>query len=130
MRYREENLETLKTKKSRYFKETYDPKKAAIERKARMAYHVEYCQSPDYKAWKAEYDKGYRAKKEYGEFWECFLLSLEIRNETLERMSDYEIRLGKGTLGRTQKSKRDHARTQRSKLEIGPLGDIKRGQRR
>lgn len=105
--YRLKNKEKLKVKKSDYFKKTYDPDKARIERKKRMPAHVEYCRRPEYRLWKKEYDKTHRAKKNYGEFWEAFLLTMDIREECLSRQSDYEIRLSNGTLSKNQRRKRD-----------------------
>ena len=55
--YRKKNLAMLKAKKRAYFKRTYDPVKAAIGRKARMARHVAYCRRPEYREWKRAYDK-------------------------------------------------------------------------
>ena len=128
--YRRKNRAALKAKKAAYFQRTYDPAKAAIQRKGRMAYHVEYCRRPEYRAWKREYDRQYRAKRDYGEFWECFLLTQDIRDECLSRQSDYAIRLGKGTYGKSQKRKRDYARTVCKEPEVGPLGNLERHQRR
>jgi hypothetical protein len=39
----------LKAKKRAYFERTYDPRKAAVERKKRMHLHVAYCREPRYK---------------------------------------------------------------------------------
>ncbi len=50
--YRAKNRAMLKVKKAAYFQRTYDPAKAAVERKKRMPRHVEYCRQPRYKAWK------------------------------------------------------------------------------
>ena len=72
--YRAKNLERKKKQAHEYFKRTYDPQKAAIERKKRMPKHVEYCRQPAYKAKKKEYDKRYNAVRSYGEYWECFRL--------------------------------------------------------
>lgn len=77
-KYRGKNKELLKVKKHEYFIRTYDPVKAAIERKARYQSHLEYLRTPEYRAWKAEYDKRYLAKKKYGEFWESALLINKI----------------------------------------------------
>lgn len=128
--YRAKNREELKKKKHERFKRDYDPAAAAVKRKARAPYHVEYCRQPEYVAWKQTYDRQYRAKKDYGEFFECALLAQDIRSEALTRMTDYEIRIGKDAVAKSQRRKRQFARSNRAKSEIGPLGDIKRGQRR
>jgi hypothetical protein len=100
-------------------------------RKENMHRHIEYCKNPKYVEYKREYDRKYRAKEDYGELWECFILMLELRRECLKRMPDYDIRLSKGTLGKSQKRKREYERRVNCrKPEIGPLGDIKTGQRR
>ncbi|MEW8193285.1 MAG: hypothetical protein AB2793_06225 [Candidatus Thiodiazotropha sp.] len=105
--YRHINRELLKTKKAEYFRRTYDPEKARVDRKKRAAAHAEYCRRPEYRAWKKSYDRQYRAKKRYGEFWECFLLTLDIRDECLHQASDYEIRKANDTLTKVQRRKRD-----------------------
>lgn len=96
----------LKAKKAAYFQRTYDPEKARVERKKRSKAHAEYCRRPEYRAWKQQYGRRYRAKKFYGEFWECFLLAQDIREECLERSSDYEIRKAKHTLNKALERKR------------------------
>lgn len=123
-RYRANNRALLKTKKAAHFQRTYDPVLAAVQRKARMPQHVEYCRRPAYRKWKQQYDRQYRAKKRYGAFWECFLLAMDIRDEVLSRQSDYEIRLEKGTFGKSQQRKRDDNRTHREELEVGPVGNL------
>ena len=120
--YRANNLEMIKRKKSDYFQKTYDPEKAAIERKKNMSRHVEYCRQPEYKAWKKEYDKKYKAKKNYGEFWECFLLTNEITDECLSRESAYDIKYNNGLLCKTQRRKR-HEQTKRNQLEKCTMGN-------
>lgn len=128
--YRESNLELLKEKKQDWHKRTYDPEKAAVYRKANMQRHVEYCRRPEYAAWKKEYDRKYRAKVKYGEYWECFMLTQDIREEALTLMSDYEIRLSKGTLNKALKRKRDYERLNSGKPEISPLGNFELSQGR
>lgn len=112
--YREKNSEALKVGKAAWFKATYDPKKAAIERKKRMPKHVEYCQRPEYKEYKQNYDREYRAKKEYGEFWQCFLLLLSIETEVAERATPLEIASQNGTLNKRQTRKREYERAHRN----------------
>jgi hypothetical protein len=119
----------LRAKKAEYHKRTYDPAKAAVERKKRMPKHIEYCQSQKYREWKREYDRQYLAKKDYGEFWECHLLALDIREEVLRQSSDYDIRLEKGGIAKTQQRRRDYEQFRRSdtdgqELEVGPLGNL------
>lgn len=121
---RAELADQLRVAKREYHKRTYDPIKAATARKARMPYHVEYCRRPEYRAWKRDYDRQYRAKQDYGPFWESFILMMDIRSECLRQMTDYEIRIAKGTFGKSQQRKRDYERSLREEPKIGPLGDL------
>jgi len=125
-KYRRRNLAKITARKAEYHRNNYDPEKARIQRKKRMPKHLEYCRTPSYRAWKKEYDRVYRAKKLYGEFWESHILTLDIRDAALARMSDYEIRLEKGTLSKTTKRKREYERTKRKELEAGALGNLER----
>ena len=127
--YRAKNRAMLKAKKATYHKRTYDPAKAAEARKKRMPWHAEYCRRPEYRKWKKQYDRKYRAKKDYGEFWECHVLALEVREAALAQQSDYEIRLSKGRVALTTQRKRDYDRLNREEPEIGALGNAEQGKR-
>lgn len=89
--YRKKNREALRKKKHDYFKRTYDPAKAAVKRKQRMPYHVEYCRQPKYKAYKRNYDTEYMAK-EYGEFGEAHKALVELLHEINRQQPDREER--------------------------------------
>lgn len=128
--YRARDPEGRKALKAAYYQRTKDPVKEASKRKERMPLHVEYCRRPEYRAWKKSYDRKHRATKQYGEFADCFLLVMDIRDECLSRMTDYEIRVEKGTINKALKRKRDDLRTYSNSPEIGPLGNLERGQRR
>ena len=108
--YRIKNRAKIKARKAAYFQKTYDPIKAAIDRKKRMPKHIEYCRQPKYKAWKKEYDRIYRAKKHYGEFWEAAIILNEIQqnvdnreakkmnkiyNKSKKRKRAYEVKCNK-----------------------------------
>jgi hypothetical protein len=108
MAYRAKNRAMLKAKKRAYFQRTYDPVKAARERKKRMHLHVEYCRQPRYKAWKRKYDLKYRAS-EYGPFAEAYVLAINLNREIKARMSNYEIRLQNETLNKRQARARSAA---------------------
>lgn len=108
--YRRSHSEMLKAKKAKYHRDTYDPLKAAQQRKARMPQHVEYCRQPEYKKWKAQYDRRYRAKKEFGPFAEASLVLNELQAEILSRASRYEIDLASGTLNKKLQRRRDYER--------------------
>jgi hypothetical protein len=108
--YRAKNLERLKAEKRAYFQRTYDPVKAARQRKKRMHLHIEYCRQPRYKAWKREYDKNYRAK-EYGPFADAYMLAIDLNREIKSRASNYEIRLQNQTLNKRLARTRSAAET-------------------
>jgi hypothetical protein len=105
-RYRKDKSGEIKAKKQEYFKRTYDPVKAAEERKKRMPKHVEYCRRPDYRMWKREYDKRYRANKFFGDYAEAALLLQDIEREISQQASRYEIYRVNGTLNKAQTRKR------------------------
>lgn len=119
---RSELADVIRAKKAEYHRRTYDPIVAAVKRKSRMPSHVEYCRRPEYREWKRGYDQKYRAALEYGEFADCFILMIDIRAEALAQMTDYEIRMSNGTLGKNQKRRRDYERLNSNKPEIGALG--------
>lgn len=91
-KYRKKNAAHLKAIKAAYFRATYDPKEAAIKRKERMPYHVEYCRQKKYKVYKKVYDRKRRAEK-YGPFAEAYevlkLLQAEIRRQMPDRFERY-----------------------------------------
>jgi len=118
-----ELADRIKAEKAEFHRRTYDPERAAIERKRRMPKHVEYCRRPEYRAKKAEYDREYRAKMEFGEFWEAAILALDIRRTCLELSDDTEIRRQNGTLNKHQNRRRNYDRTHSNKPEIGALGN-------
>jgi CRISPR/Cas system CSM-associated protein Csm2 small subunit len=109
--YREKNLARIKTGKHEWFQRTYDPVKAAVERKKKMPQHVEYCRQPEYKKKKQVYDAQHRAKKQFGEFYESFLILQQIDQEVASRASKYEIGLENGTINKAQTRRRNYERT-------------------
>lgn len=108
--YRVKNREKLKKKKHEYFKQSYDSKKAAIERKKNMARHVEYCRSPKYKLYKKTFDRQFRAKKYHGDFWESLLILQDLEKEIDNRMSKIDIRTLNGTLNKHQQRRQEYDR--------------------
>lgn len=100
--YRARNLRRIKRRKRDYFQKTYDPKKAAIERKKNMPRHVEYCRRPEYRKKKKRYDCHRRAHLKYGDYADCFHLLQRLDGEVSKRSTDYEIRLQQGTLNKKQ----------------------------
>ncbi len=115
-RYREANLAEIKAKKAARFRATYDPEKAAIERNARMPWHVEYCRRPEYKQWKKQYDFDYRAR-EFGEFSEAYKFLIQIENEIDNRASRYDVAVAKGTLNKALQRKRFYVNLKRNRTE-------------
>lgn len=105
--YRAKNLAMLKAKKAAYHKRSYDPAKAAVARKKRMPWHLQYCRRPEYKRWKQGYDRKYRSKRFYGPFAEAAMLAVDLNREVKSRSSDYEIRKANGTLNKTQSRRRE-----------------------
>lgn len=113
-RLRRERLgEKIKAQKRAHFKATYDPVAAAEYRKKRMPIHVEYCRRPEYRAWKSEYDKEYRAKRDFGEFWESAVLLSSIETEIAKKASRYEIMMTNGTINKAQRRRREYERSDR-----------------
>lgn len=123
LEYRRKNLESIKAKKREHFKRTYDPVKAAIERKKTMARHVAYCRRPEYRAYKQNYDSQYRADKLYGPYADSFLLLQKIENEVSSRITNYEVRQINGTLNKTLQRKRAYARLVGNQFKDGPVGN-------
>lgn len=117
-----ELADVIKAQKAASYRKNKDRVKEAEVRKRRMPKHVEYCRRPEYVAWKREYDKVFRAKKEHGEFWEAAILALEIRRTCLELSDDTEIRRQKNTLNKHQQRRRDYDRLDSNRPEIGSLG--------
>jgi hypothetical protein len=103
--YRQKNIGRITVRKAEYHKRTYDPVKAAIERKKRAAFHVEYCRRPSYKLWKREYDRR-RRDGEYGTFAEAFRLTVELNREIKERATNEQIRIANGTWSKPQHRRR------------------------
>jgi hypothetical protein len=85
---------TLKARRAAYFRLTYDPVKAAKERKKRMPRHIEYCRQPWYKKWKSEYDARYRAK-EFGAFADAYRLTIELNKEIKRRTTNEDLEASK-----------------------------------
>ncbi len=104
--YCKRNPTMLKAKKAAYFRRTYDPVKAAKERKKRMPRHVAYCRRPEYKRWKSAYDLRYRARQ-FGEFAEVYLLLGDVTREVNSRISDYDTRDLNDTINKSQRRRRE-----------------------
>lgn len=130
--YRAKNLARIKADKAAYYAANHDRDKEREYRQRTMARHVEYCRSPEYRAYKHVYDVTRGAKERYGEFWECFLLSQQIHEAAVEKAGGkYELLLAKGYFDRsTTKRRREYERLDREEPEDSPLGDLERRERR
>lgn len=104
--YRARDPDKRKAAKAAYYQRTRNPEKERDRRKARMPLHVEYCRRPEYRAWKADYDRRYRAEREFGEFGEAFMLLQDVEREVSARMTKYEIYLANGTLNKRNNRRR------------------------
>lgn len=93
--YRERNLQKIKDRKVAYFRATYDPVKAAIQRQKTMPRHVAYCRRPEYKQYKSEFDRDKRAS-EYADFAETYRLLLDLEKEIRSRATQYERLVARG----------------------------------
>lgn len=110
--YRAHLADEIREKKREYFQRTYDPVKAARERKKKMAWHVAYCRKyyadPKRKAAKVAYDKR-RRYSQYGEFSSAARLLTRLQKEICKLSPDrYERAKARGYYDRTaQQRKRD-----------------------
>lgn len=81
--------------------------------------HLEYCRTTEYRKWKKQYDREFRAKNNYGEFWESFIHLQDIE----EDIDNREVKLQLCLTNKNQKRKRNYERINSSKLERCPLGN-------
>lgn len=102
--YRKKNHDYVEARRKAYEK---SPAGRAMQKRNREKFkqhHLEYCRTPEYKAWKKNYDKVNHAKYNYGEFWEANLILNEI--ETVIEPERKETKVQKGTYNKSQKRKR------------------------
>lgn len=99
------------------WKRNYDPVQAAEYRKSRMHKHVEYCRQPEYKEWKKQYDAMYRAKLNFGEYAEAFL----ILEELYKLIPNREVKLINGLTNKTQIRKRKWQTLMNNNRSLPPL---------
>jgi hypothetical protein len=104
-RRRVEKAAEIREQHRAYHQRTYDPVKARERRHANMGRHVEYCRRPEYRAYKADYDRQYRAD-EYGEYTEAYLLLLDLEQEIRSRATAYERRKARGYYTRAAQQRR------------------------
>jgi hypothetical protein len=104
-RRRTEKAAEISVKKAAYYQRTRDPAKERERRLENMDRHVEYCRRPGYVAYKANYDRQYRAE-EYGEFAEAYLLLLDLEREIRIRSTWYERAKARGYYTRSAQQRR------------------------
>jgi len=104
-RRRVEKATELRAQKAAYYQRTRDPVKERERRQKNMSGHVEYCRRPEYRAYKADYDRKSRAE-EYGEYAEAYLLLLDLEREIRSRASGYERRKARGYYTRSAQQRR------------------------
>lgn len=79
--YRKKNADRIEKDKQRYCETPAGRAMQKRNRDKRKEQHLEYCRTPEYKAWKKEYDRQYRARKEYGEYGPAFVALRDLENE-------------------------------------------------
>jgi hypothetical protein len=104
-RRRTEKATEISATKAAYYRRTRDPVKERERRTENMGRHVEYCRRPEYRTYKAAYDREYRAK-EYGEYAEAYLLLLELEREIRSQATSYERRRARGYYTRSAQQRR------------------------
>jgi len=104
IRYRENNEEYRKSRMQAY---NSSPSGRAMQKRNRDKFkesHAAYVKTPEYRKWKHEYDQKYHAKKNFGDFWEAFLILKEIDKEIEPEI--LQVRIEKGYYNKSQKRKR------------------------
>lgn len=81
-------------------------------REQQKTQHLEYCRTPEYRAWKKEYDQLHVAKKHFGEYAESSLL-LEKLSAMIDNRLAKQI---KGTINKSRKRKRAWLKSKKSNL--------------
>jgi hypothetical protein len=113
-KYRKLNRARIKANHAAYFQRTYDPTKAAKERKKRMPYHVKYCRQPWYRAWKRDYDRRRRAGA-FGGYADAYKVLVQLVTEVRRQMPDRFERYAQS--GRKQWSPINQERYRRKNYE-------------
>lgn len=119
-KYREKNDAELRIKRHNWFMQDYTkyPEKYKKERQRRYANHLKYLQTPEYKAWKKEYDQKYRSNKFYGEFGECAIILFEIEKIIKDNTDRFELGYEMKTVNKSQNRKRLCKRTQKNSQQL------------
>lgn len=101
--YRKNNFEKVRLRGVKYNESIAGRATQKRSRDKRKQQHLEYCQTPEYKAWKKKYDQKHQAKKVYGEFWESAI----YLNALDEQVDKYEANMINDTYNKSQKRKRN-----------------------
>lgn len=113
------NRDYVKQKKREYFARDYaaNPEKYKKERQRRYKAHLKYLQRPEYKQYKKQYDRKYRAEQIFGEFGEAAVMLYDLENEIDVRVAKFE----QNNYNKSQKRKRLWKNLQRrtSKMPSG-----------
>jgi hypothetical protein len=72
----------------------------------RREYHNAYCRRPAYAAVKSQYDRQRRARLQFDEFADSFLLLQDLEREIDTRANRYEVYMQNGTINKAQTRKR------------------------
>jgi len=96
-----------------------NPEKYKKHRQRRMPAHIEYCRQPKYKEYKKAYDEQYRAKKDYGEFWEA---AIALKN--LDKEIDYRESKRQNKLYHKSSTKRKRAWQKQLKQSVRNLRQL------
>lgn len=95
----------IRVQHAAYYQRTRDPAKERGYRQANMGRHVEYCRRPEYRAYKADYDRELRAA-EYGDYAEVYLLLLDLEREIRSRATWRERARARGYYTRSAQQRR------------------------
>lgn len=110
-----------KKRRQEYFKKEYTakPEKYKKIRQQRMKAHIEYCRQPKYKSYKKKYDQKYRAKKNYGKYWEAFIALRDLQGVVDNRQAKKDQK----NITKQQKRKRNAKKhIERQELEKCSMG--------
>ena len=75
-------------------------------RRTHRSQHAAYCRTPEYRAWKKEYDRKHLAKKHFGQFADAALALREIEATLDSQASWHERHAINGTINKAQQRRR------------------------
>lgn len=120
-RYLAKNHDKIKAQNQIYNQTTSGRAMQKRNREKFKESHKKYIKTPKYRAWKKVYDRKFQAKKQYGEFWESFLLLRDIEYLIPNR----EVMQQNNLNNKSQKRKRNYEKFKREELERSTLGNPK-----